>query len=131
MHEPRPSDHAPAFPVEVLARHLANTAHELAIGTVPGRPTSCVRQLSEFAEVVRGIAEAQCDIAAALAQLAGHLRDRQDAPGLAETADGEVHALVLVLAAAAEAATSTGVALAEAGPLVEETVAFAGEDTRL
>jgi hypothetical protein len=133
MHEPRPHDReqVPAFPAEVLARHLANTAHELAIGTVPGRPTSCVRQLSDFAETVRGIAEAQGDLAVALAQLADHLRDRQDAPGLAEAPKGEVHALVLVLAAAAEAATSTGAALAEAGPLVAETVACAGEDTRL
>jgi hypothetical protein len=133
MHEPRRRDreHVPALPAEVLANHLAGTAHELAIGTVPGRSTSCVHQLSEFAEIVRGIAEAQGDIAAALAHLADHLRARQDAPELAETAGGEVNALVLVLAAAAEAATSTGAALAEAGPLVTEAVACAGEDTRL
>lgn len=129
-HEPRPRDHdrAPAFPADVLARHLANTAHELAIGTVPGRSTSCVRQLGEFADTVQGIAQAQRDIATALGHLADHLRG---APGLAETAGGELNALVSVLAAAAQAATSTGAALAEAGPLVAETVAGAGEDTRL
>lgn len=132
-HEPRPRDRdqAPAFPADVLTGHLVATAHELAIGTVPDRPTSCVRQLGEFAEIVRGVAEAQRDIALALGHLSGHLRDRQDAAGLAGIADGELDALVSVLAAAADAANSTGVALAEAGPLIAETVAWAGEDTRL
>lgn len=132
-HEPRPRDRdqAPAFPAEVLAGHLASTARELAIGTVPDKPTSCVRQLGEFAEIVRGVAEAQRDIATTLGHLAQLLHDRRDAAGLAEMAGSDLNALVSVLAAASDAANSTGVALAEAGPLIAETVACAGEDTRL